>query len=120
MGLANCSISASQFIGAPLKMIDRKFYEEYMSFTKQSFAVLVTTITQWWAPTVVRVSGDESVKGQMTQLEDGSLRCKFPERIVFMANHQVPGRLKSCCDFRRLSGKAVYRLAIPLVDRIHQ
>lgn len=83
------AISASQFIGAPLRFIDAKFYESYMAWTKESFAVLMTTITQWWAPTIVRVSGDESMKGQLFQMDDGSLRCNFPHRLVLMGNHQL-------------------------------
>lgn len=83
------AISASQFIGAPLKYVDAKFYEAYMAWTKESFAVLVTTITQWWAPTVVRVSGDESMKGQLFQMKDGTLKCNFPHRLVMMGNHQL-------------------------------
>jgi 1-acyl-sn-glycerol-3-phosphate acyltransferase len=83
------AISASQFIGAPLKLVDPKFYEHYMAWTKESFAVLMTTITQWWSPTIVRVSGDESMKGQLFQMDDGSLKCNFPHRIVLMANHQL-------------------------------
>lgn len=83
------AISASQFIGAPLKLVDPKFYHAYMAWTKESFAVLVTTMTQWWAPTLVRVSGDESMKGQLYQMEDGTLKCNFPHRLVLMANHQL-------------------------------
>ncbi|THY17949.1 acyltransferase-domain-containing protein [Aureobasidium pullulans] len=83
------AISASQFIGAPLKLIDPKFYDGYMAWTKESFAVLTATMTQWWAPTAVRVTGDESMKDQLYQMEDGSLRCNFPHRIVMMANHQL-------------------------------
>ncbi|TKA21828.1 hypothetical protein B0A50_08590 [Salinomyces thailandicus] len=83
------AISASQFIGAPLKFIDAKFYDAYMAWTKESFAVLMTTITQWWAPTVVRVSGDESMQGQLYVMPDGTLKCNFPHRLVLMANHQL-------------------------------
>jgi len=83
------AISASQFIGAPLKLVDPKFYDNYMAWTKESFAVLTTTITQWWAPTVVRVSGDESMRGQLYQMDDGTLKCNFPHRLVLMANHQL-------------------------------
>lgn len=83
------AINASQFIGAPLKFINPEYYDAYMAFTKQSFSVLVNTMTQWWAPTVVRVSGDASMHGQLHQMEDGSLRCNFPERLVMMANHQL-------------------------------
>lgn len=83
------AISASQFIGAPLKLVDPKFYDNYMAWTKESFAVLTTTITQWWAPTIVRVSGDESMRGQLYQMDDGALKCNFPHRLVLMANHQL-------------------------------
>jgi hypothetical protein len=82
-------ISASQFLGAPLKAIDPKFYEAYMAFTKQSFGVLITTMTQWWSPTTVKVSGDTSIPKQLFRKRDGGLECKFPKRIVMMANHQV-------------------------------
>ena len=84
------SISASQFLGAPLKAIDPKFYESYMAFTKQSFGVLITTMTQWWSPTIVRVSGDKSLPKQLFHRQDGTLECRFPKRLVMMANHQVP------------------------------
>jgi 1-acyl-sn-glycerol-3-phosphate acyltransferase len=83
------AISASQFLGAPLKAIDPKFYGAYMAFTKQSFGVLITTMTQWWSPTVVRVSGDSSIPKQLFRKKDGSLECRFPKRIVMMANHQL-------------------------------
>jgi hypothetical protein len=83
------AISASQFLGAPLKAIDPKFYDAYMAFTKQSFGVLITTMTQWWSPTVVRVSGDKSIPKQLFRKGDGSLECRFPKRLVMMANHQV-------------------------------
>ena len=70
-------------------MVDPKFYDGYMAWTKESFAVLCTTITQFWAPTVVRVTGDESMKGQLYQMDDGNLKCNFPHRLVLMANHQL-------------------------------
>lgn len=47
------------------------------------------TMTQWWAPTIVRVSGDSSVRGQLLQSVDGSLLCDFPQRLVLVANHQI-------------------------------
>jgi 1-acyl-sn-glycerol-3-phosphate acyltransferase len=83
------AISASQFIGAPLKLINPQAYDSYMARTKESFAILMTTITQWWAPTIIRVSGDESMKDQLFQMKDGSLKCNFPHRLVLMANHQL-------------------------------
>ena len=60
-----------------------------MALTKQSFGIAVTVLTQYWAPTVVRISGDESVAGQLTQTEDGRVECHFPDRLVMIANHQV-------------------------------
>ncbi|OAG11441.1 acyltransferase-domain-containing protein [Paraphaeosphaeria sporulosa] len=83
------AISASQVLGAPLKLIDPVFYEGYMAYTKECFAILVTCLTQWWAPTVVRVSGDSSMIGQLIKTKDGSLKCNFSERLVLMANHQL-------------------------------
>ncbi|KAI8938927.1 hypothetical protein NX059_004782 [Plenodomus lindquistii] len=83
------AISASQFLGAPLKLIDPQFYDGYMAYTKECFAILVTCLTQWWAPTVVRVSGDSSMVGQLIKKPDGSLECKFADRMILMANHQL-------------------------------
>ncbi|CBY02024.1 hypothetical protein IAQ61_006614 [Plenodomus lingam] len=83
------AISASQFLGAPLKLIDPQFYDGYMAYTKECFAILVTCLTQWWAPTVVRVSGDSSMVGQLIKKADGSLECKFADRMILMANHQL-------------------------------
>jgi hypothetical protein len=60
-----------------------------MAYTKECFAILVTCLTQWWAPTVVRVSGDSSMLGQLIKTKDGSLKCNFSERLVLMANHQL-------------------------------
>ncbi|CAO2654280.1 Nn.00g110130.m01.CDS01 [Neocucurbitaria sp. VM-36] len=83
------AISASQFLGAPLKLIDPQFYDGYMAYTKECFAILITCLTQWWAPTVVRVSGDSSMVGQLIKMKDGSLKCNFADRMVLMANHQL-------------------------------
>ncbi|KAF2231206.1 acyltransferase-domain-containing protein [Viridothelium virens] len=83
------AISASQFLGAPLKLVDPGFYKSYMNQTKESFAILVTTMTQWWSPTIVRVSGDSSMRGQLYRLKDGTLKCNFANHLVLMANHQL-------------------------------
>ena len=86
------SINASQFLGAPLYLINEEWYNAWIAFTKQSWGLLVMTMTQCWAPTVMRVSGHRSVRGQLIQTLDGNLICDFPERIVMIANHQVPYR----------------------------
>lgn len=60
-----------------------------MSLTKQSFALFITTMTQWWGPTTIRISGDASVADQIRKTDDGLVEFSFPERIVMIANHQV-------------------------------
>jgi 1-acyl-sn-glycerol-3-phosphate acyltransferase len=72
-----------------LKLIDPAFYDGYMAYTKECFAILITCLTQWWAPTVVRVSGDSSMIGQLIRRKDGSLECNFADRMLLMANHQL-------------------------------
>lgn len=72
-----------------MKLIDPQFYDGYMAYTKECFAILITCLTQWWAPTVVRVSGDSSMVGQLIKKKDGSLQCNFANRLVLMANHQL-------------------------------
>jgi len=57
--------------------------------TKQSFGLLIITLSQWFSPTVIRVSGDKSMRGQLLETKDGRLQTDFPERIVLMANHQL-------------------------------
>jgi lysocardiolipin and lysophospholipid acyltransferase len=60
-----------------------------MALTKQSFGLLLTTGTHWWGPTVIRISGDASVAGQIKQMPDGLVEFSFPERMVMIANHQI-------------------------------
>lgn len=83
------SIVATQVLGAPLYWIDRDLYYAYMAITKESFLLLITTITQWSGPTLMRISGDESVSGQIRKTADGRVEYCFPDRIVMIANHQV-------------------------------
>lgn len=82
-------IVATQFFGVPLYWLNRDLYYAYMALTKQSFGIFVTTLTQWWAPTPVRVSGDASVAGQIKKAKDGRVQLDFPERVVLIGNHQV-------------------------------
>lgn len=83
------STNAVQFLGAPLQLINTDWYNSWIAYTKESFGLLTMTLTQWWAPTVVRVSGDKSVRGQLVQTPEGDLVCDFSHRMVMMANHQV-------------------------------
>ena len=88
----NCVVFTTQFtqyFGAPLYFVNKDYYYAYMALTKQSFGLLIITFTQWFSPTVVRVSGDESVRGQLLQSKGGLLQTDFPERIIMIANHQL-------------------------------
>jgi 1-acyl-sn-glycerol-3-phosphate acyltransferase len=78
-----------QLIGCPLYFIRKDYYYAYMALTKKSFGILIITITQWGAPTRIRVSGDKSIRGELHQTKDGHLKTMFPDRLVLIANHQV-------------------------------
>jgi lysocardiolipin and lysophospholipid acyltransferase len=83
------SMHITQFMGAPLYFYDKDWYYAWMALTKQHFGLFIVTMQTWWTPTLVRVSGDASVRGQLLQSADGRLECDFPERLVLLANHQV-------------------------------
>ena len=83
------AVNASQFLGSPLYLINKDWYNAWIAFTKQSFGLLTMTLTQCWAPTVMKISGDASVRGQLLKTVDGQLVCDFPERLVLIANHQI-------------------------------
>ena len=82
-------IHFAQLLGAPLYFISKPWFYAYMALTKQYFGLLVTTMTQWWSPTLVRVSGDKSMAGLLKQDKNGMIGLDFGERIVLMANHQI-------------------------------
>lgn len=86
-----CSIviHTTQVVGAPLYFIKKEWFYAYMALTKESFGLVITALTQWGCPTLVRASGDSSVRGQLQLTRDGRLRTTFPDRIVLIANHQV-------------------------------
>lgn len=46
-------------------------------------------MTQIWGPVTIRISGDESVAGEIRPTEGGGVQFNFPERLVMIANHQV-------------------------------
>lgn len=86
-----CSVTIvlTQVIGSPLYFMNKKWYYNYMALTKESFGLVITALTQWGCPTLVRVSGDKSMRGQLHLAKDGRLRADFPKRIVLIANHQL-------------------------------
>ena len=83
------TLHVTQLLGSPLYFFNKDYYYAYMALTKQSFGILMISLTQWLAPTVVRVSGDKSVRGQLQLTSDGRLKTDFPERLVLIANHQL-------------------------------
>lgn len=68
---------------------NREWFYAYMANTKQSFALMITVMTHVWGPATIRISGDESVAGQILPTANRGVEFKFPERIVMIANHQV-------------------------------
>lgn len=82
-------IHLTQFVGSPLYFWNKDQYYAWMAFTKRSFAIIIIALTQWFSPTLIRVSWDSSVDGQLRKTPDGRLETSFPERLVFMANHQI-------------------------------
>ncbi|KIX10155.1 uncharacterized protein Z518_01236 [Rhinocladiella mackenziei CBS 650.93] len=88
----NCSavcINTTQFLGAPLYWWNRDYYYAYMALTKQSFGIMAIAGTRWFAPTKIRVSWDKDLRGQFQKTNTGRLVTTFPERLVYIANHQV-------------------------------
>lgn len=83
------TIAVTQYLGAPLYWINRDLYYAYMALTKQSFGLVITTMTKWWGPTTIRISGDASVADQIRQTADGRVEFDFPQRMVMIANHQI-------------------------------
>ncbi|MCJ1478688.1 hypothetical protein MMC13_007369 [Lambiella insularis] len=83
------NIHITQWFGTPLYFFNKDYYYAYMAVTKQSFGLLVITITQWFSPTVIRISGHASVRGQLRQTKDGLLETHFPERLIMISNHQL-------------------------------
>jgi len=81
--------ATTQYLGLPLYYLNHDYYYAYIAMTKQSFGLLIITLSQWFSPTVIRVSGDKSMRGQLLETKDGRLQTDFPERIVLMANHQL-------------------------------
>ena len=108
----------TQLLGAPLYWINRDLYYAYMALTKQSFGIFATALTQWFSPTVVRISGDASVAGQLRKTADGRVECLFPDRMVMFANHQVGAEVlkPNICSHVEV----VLRLVILVVDSIHE
>ncbi|KJR87676.1 uncharacterized protein SPSK_07530 [Sporothrix schenckii 1099-18] len=83
------AVHLTQWVGAPLYWINRDLFYCYMAYTKQLFGITIATMTYWWGPTTIRISGDESVAGQIRKTKDGRVEFDFPSRMVMIANHQI-------------------------------
>lgn len=82
-------IHGAQLLGIPLYFFNKDWFYAWMAMTKQFFGLLITTMTQWWSPTLVRISGDKSMAGLLRQDEQGLLTVNFGDRAVIMSNHQI-------------------------------
>ncbi|GAO18023.1 uncharacterized protein UV8b_00864 [Ustilaginoidea virens] len=82
-------IFITQLVGSPLYLVHREWYYAYMSMTKRSFGLTITVMTHVFGPATMRISGDESVAGQIQPTRGGAVEFKFPERLVMIANHQI-------------------------------
>lgn len=87
--LCCCGIHAAQMMALPLFFISKDWFRPWIAMTKAFFGLLITTMTQWWSPTVVRVSGDKSVAGLLRQDASGMLQTDFGNRMVLITNHQL-------------------------------
>jgi lysocardiolipin and lysophospholipid acyltransferase len=96
--LTGLSIAVTQFLGAPLYFYSKDYFYAWMAMSKQHFGIVTATMTNWWAPVKMRISGDESVRGQMRKTEDGRIELDFPERMVFVSNHQACTSPSEECD----------------------
>lgn len=83
------AIAITQYIGLPLYLYSKDLFYAWMALSKQHFGIVIATMTYWWAPVKVRVSGDESIRGQLRKTPDGRLESDFPERMVLISNHQI-------------------------------
>lgn len=87
--LCCCAIHGAQLLGLPLYFVNKDWFYAWTALTKQFFGLLITTMTQWFSPTVVRISGDKSVAGLLRQDTNGMLQLDFDDRAVLIANHQL-------------------------------
>ncbi|KAI9714813.1 MAG: hypothetical protein M1820_000102 [Bogoriella megaspora] len=83
------AIHFAQLILALLYFVDKDYFYAGQAVSKQSFGIVMVVFTQWFCPTKIRISGDESVRGQLRKTDDGRLECDFPHRLVLIANHQI-------------------------------
>ncbi|CCG84891.2 protein of unknown function [Taphrina deformans PYCC 5710] len=84
-----CIIQINQLIGLPLYYYSKAWYYAWIARTKQQFGMVCVTITQWFAPTTVVVSGDDSTARLLKSGAYGRIETGFDERMVLISNHQI-------------------------------
>ena len=82
-------VFCTQLLGTPLYLLNRNYYYAWMALTKQSYAIVILGVTQWFSPTVMRVSYSAEMTGQFHLSPSGDLITSFPERLILTTNHQV-------------------------------
>ena len=84
-----CAIQMNQIMGLPLLLYKKAWFYAWIARTKQQFGMVCVTITQWFAPTTVVVSGDASCAHQINKGKYGQLETAFDERMILISNHQI-------------------------------
>jgi hypothetical protein len=87
--LTACSLHFQQILGIPLYFYNKDWYYSWQALAKQFFGLLLVSLTDWWNPINVRLSGDKSIAGQIVVTPNGRVKLKFPKRTVVISNHQV-------------------------------
>ncbi len=93
--LAVLSIWFTQLLGYPLSSISltSRFFSRWMNYTKQLFALLIISITQWMSPASVRIFTDKSMGGDVFSLDArGCLSSTLQQNernSIIISNHQL-------------------------------
>lgn len=86
---AICIIQINQWLGLPLYLYDKSWFYAWIARTKQQFGMVCVTIVQWFAPTRVIMTGDQSVAHQIKEGAYGRVETGFDERLILISNHQI-------------------------------
>lgn len=82
-------IQLNQIIGLPMYLYNKVWFYAWIARTKQQFGMTCVTICQWFSPTTVVVSGDETTAHQIKMGAYGRVETGFDERIILISNHQI-------------------------------
>ncbi|KAG9323844.1 hypothetical protein KVV02_007854 [Mortierella alpina] len=96
-------ISMTQVLSMPLALIAPRVYHWHISKTQGHFGAFLLRMNQLFAPSDIVLTGDESVRGIVKVYQGRNLKeageaysghgddiiLDMPERMVFIANHQI-------------------------------